>query len=114
MSLYGSGLFNWLPDKPYLSMVYRTAIGKRMNWNNPQTYNEKLQWLKLYDRKPIYVSMVDKYLAREFVKSQIGEEYLIPLIGVWDNANDIDFSSLPNKFVLKCNHDSGSIIICTD
>jgi uncharacterized small protein (DUF1192 family) len=87
--------------------------GIKINLKNPKTYNEKLQWLKLYDRKPIYTIMVDKYLARKFVSERIGEEYLVPLLGVWDNADDIDFSSLPDKFVLKCNHNS-DVTICTD
>lgn len=103
-----------LPDKIYLKIKYKHKLGKKLNLKNPQTYNEKLQWLKLYDRKPMYTKMVDKYEAREYIAEKIGKEYLIPLIGVYDNFNDIDFESLPNQFVIKATHDSGSVIICKD
>lgn len=108
------GLTRWIPDEPYIKIMYHLAMGKKLNLDNPLTYNEKLQWLKLYDRNPDYVIMVDKYRARDYVASKIGAEHLIPLLGVWERAEDIDFESLPNQFVLKCNHDSGSIVICTD
>ena len=78
-------------------------MGKSLDFEHPQTFNEKLQWLKLYDRKSEYTVMVDKYKVREYIKNKIGEEYLIPLIGVWDDPDDIDFDALPDKFVLKCN-----------
>ena len=104
--------FKILPDKLYLSLLYRTKIGKKLNWNNPKTFNEKLQWLKLYDRKPEYTTYVDKYKVRDYISETIGEKYLIPLLGVWDNLDEIDFNKLPNQFVLKCNHDSGGICIC--
>ena len=102
------------PDKLYLSMKYRLLMRKPMNWKNPQTFNEKLQWLKLYDRKPEYTQMVDKYEAKKFVANIIGEEYIIPTLGVWDRFDDIDFAALPEKFVLKTTHDSGTVAICTD
>ena len=86
----------------------------KLNLKNPQTFNEKLQWLKLYDRNPEYTKMVDKYEVREYIKEKIGEEYLIPLIGVYDKFDDIDFDELPNQFVIKCNHDSGGLVICKD
>ncbi len=89
-------------------------MGYKLNLKNPQTFNEKLQWLKLYDRNPAYTQMVDKYAVREYIKNTIGEEYLIPLLGVWDSFDEIDFDALPEQFVLKCNHDSGSVIICKD
>lgn len=90
-------------------------MGEDLHLDNPQTFNEKLQWLKLYDRKPEYTIMVDKYKARKYIKEKIGEEYLIPLLGVWDKAEDIDFDALPNQFVLKCNHNSGlGMYICKD
>ena len=108
------GLTKVLTDKIYLKIAYRLAIGKSLNLENPRTFNEKLQWLKLYDRQPKYITMVDKYRVRKYIADIIGEEYLIPLLGVWENAKDIDFDTLPNQFVLKCNHDSGSIIICKD
>ncbi|MBE5743457.1 MAG: glycosyl transferase [Clostridiales bacterium] len=96
-------------------MAYKAKLGRKLNLKNPQTFNEKLQWLKLYDRNPKYNQMVDKHLAKEYVASVIGEEYIIPTLGVWDNANEIDFDSLPNEFVLKCNHNSGKgMCICKD
>jgi len=89
-------------------------MGRKLNLNNPQTFNEKLQWLKLHDRRPEYTQMVDKYAAKEVVTAIIGKEYIIPTLGVWNNADEIDFSSLPNRFILKCTHNSGSIVICKD
>lgn len=114
VSLSNHGMLNWMSDKAYLRVVFHGEMGKRLNLSNPQTYNEKLQWLKLYDRNPDYVKLVDKYRVREYIKNTIGEEYLIPLLGVWERAEEIDFDKLPNQFVLKCNHDSGSIIVCRD
>lgn len=108
------GLLNWVPDEIYLKIAYRLQMKKKLNITTPQTYNEKLQWLKLHDQKPEYTQMVDKYAVRAHIAKIIGEEYLIPLLGVWDCFEDIDFSQLPNQFVLKCNHDSGSVIICRD
>ncbi|MBO5909735.1 MAG: glycosyl transferase [Clostridia bacterium] len=99
-----------LSDKSFIKKLYKKRMGREINLSNPQTFTEKQNWLKLYDRKPIYTVMVDKYLAREFVKERIGEEYLVPLLGVWNNADEIDFSELPDKFVLKCNHNSDVII----
>ena len=106
------GLSKFIPDKEYLKIKYRACIGKKLDLLTPKTFNEKLQWLKLYDRKPIYSTLVDKYAVKEYVASIIGEEYIIPTLGVWDSFDDIDFSSLPNQFVLKCTHDSGGLIIC--
>lgn len=108
------GLTNWMSDKMFIKLSYKYNMGKKLNLENPQTYNEKLQWLKLYDRNPKYTDMVDKYKVREYVSERIGEEHLIPLLGVWDDPKDIDFSKLPDQFVLKCNHDSGGIVICKD
>ena len=102
------------PDKLYISILYRTNFGKKLNWQNPKTFNEKLQWLKVYDRRPEYTIYVDKYKVREYVAKTIGEEHLIPLLGVWDRPDEIDFDKLPNQFVLKCNHDSGGLCICKD
>lgn len=102
-----------LPDKIYIKKLYKARTGKELNLKNPQTFNEKQNWLKLYDRRPEYTMMVDKYKVREYVKEKIGEEYLVPLLGVWDSPDEIDFDSLPNEFVLKCNHDNG-VIICRD
>ena len=102
-------------DEKYLKKVFKLYMGYDLNLQNPQTFNEKLQWLKLYDRKPEYTMMVDKYKVRDYIADKLGEEYLIPLLGVWDDPDDIDFDSLPNQFVLKCNHNSGlGMCICKD
>lgn len=106
--------FKWIPDKLFLKFAYKTLIGHRMSFDNPKTFNEKLQWLKLYDRQSIYTTMVDKYAVKEYVASKIGDEYIIPTLGVWEHFDDIDFDKLPNQFVLKCTHDSGGLIICND
>lgn len=108
------GFFNWLSDEAYLKMLYDTRMGKKLDLNNPQTYNEKLQWLKLYDRNPEYTRIVDKYEFKNYITEKLGPEYVIPTIGKWDKFDDIDFDKLPDKFVLKCNHDSGGIVICKD
>lgn len=108
------GFFKWMSDETYLKLLYKYSMGKELNLDNPETYTEKLQWIKLYDRRPEYTMMVDKYAVRAYVAEKIGEEYLIPLLGVWNNPDEIDFESLPNQFVMKCNHDSGGVIICKD
>ena len=102
-----------LPDKTYIKKLYKSRTGKKLNLKKPQTFNEKQNWLKLYDRRPEYTIMVDKYKAREYIAERIGEQYLVPLLGVWDSPDEIDFDALPNEFVLKCNHDNG-VIICRD
>jgi len=104
----------FLPDDLYLKIKFRYHIGQKLNLKNPKTFNAKLQWLKLYDRKPEYVKYVDKYEVRDFIKEKIGEEYLIPLFGVYNNVEEINWSELPDQFVLKCTHGSGCNIICTD
>lgn len=101
-------------DKTYLKILFRLHMGHKLNIDNPQTYNEKLQWLKLYNRKPEYTQLVDKAHFKEYIAHTLGEEYIIPTIGVYDKFDDIDFASLPNQFVLKCTHDSGGLIICRD
>ena len=103
-----------IPDIPFLKLQYRYHLGQKLNLKNPKTFNEKIQWLKLYDKKPEYTTYVDKYAVREHIKEIIGEEYLIPLIGVYDSVDDIDWDRLPNKFVLKCTHGSSCNIICED
>ncbi|KGQ57212.1 glycosyl transferase [Gallibacterium anatis str. Avicor] len=108
------GITKIISDKLYLRLMYKLATGNGLNLENPQRFNEKLQWLKLNDRRDIYTTMCDKYRVRDYIKKIIGEEYLIPLLGVWEKVEDIDFKSLPNQFVLKCNHDSGSVLICKD
>lgn len=106
--------FDWVPDALYLRLKYRLYLHKKLNIKNPRTYNEKIQWLKLYDRKPEYTMMVDKRAMRSHAAKLIGEDYLIPLIGSWDQVDDIDFGALPDQFVLKCTHDSGGVVICKD
>ena len=107
-------IYNYLPDQWAVSIKYRNHFYKKLDLKNPQTFNEKLQWLKLYDRRPEYTRMVDKYLAKEYVASIIGEEYIIPTLGVWKSFDEIDFDALPDQFVLKCNHGSGDVVICKD
>lgn len=111
---YRLHLLEWMDDEPYLKLAYWCFFGKKLDLHHPKTYNEKIQWLKLHDRNPEYVRFVDKYAVYPYVKEKIGEQYLIPLLGVWDSFDDIDFSVLPNQFVLKCTHDSGGIAICKD
>lgn len=102
-------------DESFLKKAFECHMYKELNLAHPHTLNEKLQWLKLYNRKPEYTMMVDKYAVRKYIADTIGDEYLIPLLGVWDNPEDIDFNALPNKFVLKCNHNSGlGMCICKD
>ena len=107
-------LKHMLPDKLYLEMKYKHVFGRKLDFNNPQTYNEKLQWMKLYDRRDIYTTMVDKYEVKDYVANKVGDEYIIPTLGVWDHFDDIDFDKLPNQFVLKCTHDSGGLVIVND
>ncbi len=102
------------PDKIYLKWYFYSRVGYKLDLNNPKTFNEKLQWLKLNNRKPEMVKMVDKVDAKEYVAKIIGEEYIIPTLGVYDSVDEIDFDKLPNQFVLKCTHDSGGIVICSD
>ena len=101
-------------DRRYLEKLYKVKRGDTLNLDDPQTLNEKLQWIKLYDRKPIYSKMVDKYEVRRIIADKVGEEFLVPLFGVWNKFDEIDFDKLPNQFVLKCTHDSGGLTICTD
>lgn len=110
----GKGYFKWIPDELYLRICYRAVFGKKLNLNNPRTFNEKLQWLKLHDHNPLYTIMADKAEVKKYVSEKIGQEYIIPTIGVWERFEDIDFSKLPDKFVLKCTHDSGGLVICKD
>lgn len=103
-----------LSDECYLKLNYRMIFGRKLNLKNPQTMSEKLQWLKLFDRKPEYSMMVDKCDAKKFVASIIGEDYIIPTYGVWERSTDIEWDKLPSQFVFKCTHDSGGIIIVKD
>lgn len=109
-----NGLLNFLPDELYLKAVFKAETGYPLHLDDPKTYNEKLQWIKLYDRKPEYTLYADKYSVRSFVAEQIGAEYLVPLIGVYENSKEIPWEKLPDRFVLKCSHASGYNIICKD
>ena len=104
----------FLPDKMYLQLYYFAQFKKFINFENPTTYNEKLNWLKLHDRNPEYIKMVDKFDAKKYAEKIIGKEYIIPTLGVWDKFDDIDFEKLPNQFVLKCTHDSEGLLIVKD
>lgn len=108
------GKYNYLSDVDFLKRKYKALMKKELNLDNPQMFNEKLQWLKLHDHNPEYTRIVDKITFKEFITEKIGSEYTVPTLGVWDNFDDIDFSKLPDKFVLKCNHDSGGLVICKD
>ncbi len=104
-----------LPDELYIQLQYFHHFHRFANLKNPQTFNEKLNWLKLHDRNPLYTTLVDKYAVKKWVADKIGEQYIIPTLDVWERAEDIDFDKLPNQFVLKCNHSGGgNVIICRD
>lgn len=105
-----------IPEKLYLRWLFRLNVGYKLDLKNPKTFNEKLQWLKLYDRKPEYTSLVDKYEVKGIVGKLIGDEHIIPTFGVWNNVEEIDWDSLPNQFVLKTTHGSGGsgVVICKD
>ncbi|MEG0619205.1 MAG: ATP-grasp fold amidoligase family protein [Bacilli bacterium] len=107
------GLFNDMSDEKFLKLMYKTYFNEELNLDNPKSYNEKIQWIKLHDRNPLYTTLVDKYNVRQYVAKMIGEKYLIPIYGVYSNVNEIDFSQLPEMFVLKCTHNSGKgMCIC--
>ena len=106
------GYFKKMSDIRYLKIAYKSSYNRVLDLKNPITYNEKLQWLKLYNRRPEYTKMVDKYEAKKYIADRVGKEYVIPTLGVWDRYEDIDFSLLPDKFVLKCTHDSGGLVVC--
>ena len=103
-----------IPDGIYLRLLYLYRLKKKLNLNKPKRFTEKLQWLKIYDRNPLYTILVDKYAVKEYVANKIGENYVIPTIGIWDDFDDISFNELPDQFVLKCTHDSGGNVIVRD
>lgn len=105
---------HFLSDEQYVKLFYRFRMGEKLDLQNPITYSEKLQWIKLYDHNPMYTTLVDKYRVKQYVGDIIGTDYVIPLLGVWDSVDEIDWDKLPNQFVLKVNHDSGSSVICRD
>ena len=108
------GLLNWMPDSTYVKLVFRAEMGYRPDLDNPRTFNEKLQWLKVFDHRPEYTDLVDKLRAKEVIGSKIGFQYIVPIYGAWERAEDIPFDELPEKYVLKCNHDQGSVIIVSE
>ncbi len=108
------GLYKRMSDQDYVRMLFKANLGYEPNLENPSSFNEKLQWLKLHDRRHEYTVMADKYLAKQYIADRIGAQYVIPLLGVWRSADEIDFDRLPKAFVLKCNHNSGGVITCRD
>lgn len=104
----------FLPDELYCQLNYFAHFHKFANLKSPKSYNEKINWLKLHDHNPIYTKLVDKYEVKSIIAQLIGEDYIIPTIGVWDHFDDIEFERLPNQFVLKCTHDSEGIVIVKD
>lgn len=108
------GFHNNMPDETFLKRMFEAKLGYQLNLDNPKTYNEKLQWLKLFDRNPNYTTMVDKYEVKKYVADKLDEAYIIPTIGVWEDVDEISWDSLPNQFVIKCTHDSGGSIVCKD
>ncbi len=104
----------FLSDRSFISLIYRMRLGRRPNLDDPKTFTEKLQWLKLNDHNPQYTKMADKLLMREFVRERIGDGHTVKVLGTWERFSDIDFEKLPEKFVLKTTHDSGSFVICRD
>lgn len=107
-------LLRFIPDEPYLKMVYWIKTGKRLNLKDPRTFCDKLNWLKLHDFQPGYTRLADKIAVREHLKEILGEDICLPMLGAWEHYDDIDFDALPDKFVMKCNHDSGSVKIIKD
>lgn len=114
LSLTFRGVTRFVPDTLHLRLMYCALLGKRLNLDNPATFNEKIQWLKLHDRDPLYTILVDKYNVKRWVAELIGEQYVTPTYAVWGCIEDIDISSLPERFVLKTNHDCGGVVICRD
>lgn len=106
--------FDWLPDKNFIKIKFYLNLGYKLNLSNPLTFNEKLQWLKLNNRKPLYTDLVDKIKVKGYVSKLIGKEYIIPTIATFQKPEDINFELLPDKFVVKCNHNSGGVVICKD
>jgi len=115
MIIAATGFYDYLSDEKYLRKIYYANTGRKLNLENPKTFNEKLQWLKLYNRQDKYIILSDKYLVKDYVAKLIGCEHIVPTLGVWDDPDQIDFEQLPNQFVLKCNHNSGlGMCICKD
>lgn len=114
-SLSGRGLLNWMSDRRHLEFLYGIEMsGEKHDFDNPVLFTEKLQWYKLYYHDPLFHRLVDKYEIKTFVEEKLGPGYTLPCLGVWDKFDDINFDILPDQFVLKCTHDSGSAVICRD
>ena len=109
-----AGMYDKMSDEAYLRKAYRVRMGKELNLDNPQTFCEKLQWLKLYDHNPRYTMLADKYEVKKIVADAVGEQYVLPAFGVWDSFDEIDFDTLPDQFILKCTHNSGGFMVCRD
>lgn len=107
-------LMSLVSDKTYIKIKWKKWMDYELNLDNPRTFNEKLQWIKLYDHNPLYTELVDKCRVKQYVIEKIGSEYVIPLLGQWDNVDEIEWEKLPNQFVIKCSHDSGSMVLCKD
>ena len=101
-------------DEEYIKMMYNEKFNTYPDLKSPKTFNEKLQWLKIHDRKPFYSVMVDKHSAKKYIAERIGYKYIIPSLGIWNSFDEIDFSKLPDRFVLKTRHDSGGAVVCSD
>ena len=108
------GKYDDLSDIEYIKRKFKAKLGYPLNLDDPKTFNEKLQWLKLNDRRPLYTRLVDKYAVKDYVAEKLGEQYIIPTLGVWENVDEIDFDALPDRYVLKCTHDSGGLVVCRD
>lgn len=109
-----SRIMRLCPDAWFIRLRWNANMPYRLNLKHPKTFNEKLQWIKLYDRNPLYTTLVDKYKVKQYVADKIGSEYVIPVLGAWDDVESIEWDMLPNRFVIKCSHDCGSVIICKD
>lgn len=112
--LESMGVYNLMNDDEFLKRKWRLVFGKSIDLKNPETFNEKIQWLKIHDRKDMYIKLVDKYEAKKNVIESIGEDYVIPTIGIYDKFEDINFDELPSQFVIKCTHDSGGLVVVKD
>lgn len=110
---YDNNRFAYLiPDKLHLKCLFRKYMGRKLNLSDPQTFSEKLQWLKLYNRKSEYTIMADKAEVKKYIAEKLGREYIIPTIGIYDSVDDVPFDNLPDRYVIKCTHDSGSTFVC--
>ncbi|MBR5434708.1 MAG: glycosyl transferase [Bacteroidales bacterium] len=107
-------LMSFVSDETYIKIKWKKWMDYKLNLDNPRTFNEKLQWIKLNDHNPLYTELVDKYRVKQYVTEKVGSEYVIPLLGQWDSVDKIEWEKLPNQFVIKCSHDSGSTVLCKD